>query len=140
MSPRDTFFIEPTFRVSKEDVKFVLYILLVRSPTVADSIFDWYGSTIIPLQLWDCPGGMPVENLDVLLDAFSTLVFVIDIQDEYSHAISKLVHLMAMVYTVHPLINIEVFVHKAESMSEDYKIGMSCSVPFHLSRVTYRGC
>ncbi|KAF9515312.1 hypothetical protein BS47DRAFT_1342001 [Hydnum rufescens UP504] len=99
MSPRDTFFIEPTFRVSKEDV-----------------------NTIIPLQLWDCPGGMPVENLDVLLDAFSTLVFVIDIQDEYSHAISKLVHLMAMVYTVHPLINIEVFVHKAESMSEDYKI------------------
>ena len=57
-------------------------------------------------------------------------MFVIDIQDEYTHAISQLVHLMAIVCEVHPTINFEVFVHKAESMSDDYKIGMSYSVSF----------
>lgn len=38
------------------------------------------GSSIIPLQFWDTPANFELENLDIPLSQFSTLVFVLDIQ------------------------------------------------------------
>lgn len=37
-------------------------------------------STVIPLEIWDCPGDITLEMLDIPLSHFSTLIFVIDIQ------------------------------------------------------------
>ena len=37
-------------------------------------------STAIPLEIWDCPGNIGLDALDVPLTQFSTLIFVIDIQ------------------------------------------------------------
>jgi hypothetical protein len=37
-------------------------------------------STIIPLEIWDCPGHVSHETLGVPLSQFSTLLFIIDIQ------------------------------------------------------------
>jgi hypothetical protein len=37
-------------------------------------------STIIPLEVWDCPGSTTVENLGAQLSQFSSVVFFIDIQ------------------------------------------------------------
>lgn len=37
-------------------------------------------STVIPLEIHDCPGNVALETLEVPLKEYSSLVFVIDIQ------------------------------------------------------------
>lgn len=101
-------------------------------------------STVIPLEIWDCPGNITVETLGAPLSQFATIIFVIDIrvsvdimspgvladrrmQDVYNQPISKLVEFIIAVYNVNPTVNFEVFVHKAEKLQEDDKFG-ACSV------------
>ncbi|KDQ14894.1 hypothetical protein BOTBODRAFT_32258 [Botryobasidium botryosum FD-172 SS1] len=47
------------------------------------------------------------------LAEFSTLLFVMDIQDNYHYPILELVKLIEMAYQENSKINIEIFVHKA---------------------------
>lgn len=108
-------------------------------------------STVIPLEIWDCPANTTVESLGVPLSHFSTIIFVIDIrvcfipvnldtlplsvyrlimklnifQDLYSQPISKLVEFIVAAYHDNPNIGLEVFVHKAEKLQEEDKIGQS---------------
>ncbi|KAH9944865.1 Gtr1/RagA G protein conserved region-domain-containing protein [Amylocystis lapponica] len=99
LPPKQTFYLERTTRVTKHT-------------------FD----TVIPLEIWDCPGDMTLETLDVPLLQFATLIFVIDIQDLYQQPIAKLVDFIITAYQEHPNMNLEVFVHKADVLSEEYKI------------------
>ena len=39
-----------------------------------------FSSTVIPLEIWDCPGNITLEDLGVPLSDFSSLIFVIDIR------------------------------------------------------------
>ena len=48
----------------------------------------------------------------------------------YNQPISKLVEFITASYTANPEISIEVFVHKAEKLQEDDKIGKSTTVVF----------
>ncbi|KAH8100951.1 Gtr1/RagA G protein Gtr2 [Cristinia sonorae] len=77
--------------------------------------------TAIPLEIWDCPGNINLESIDAPLSQFSTLIFVIDIQDLYQQPIAKLVDCVVAVYQENPNMNLEVFVHKGDALSEDYK-------------------
>ncbi|PPQ63847.1 hypothetical protein CVT24_009060 [Panaeolus cyanescens] len=79
-------------------------------------------STVIPLEIWDCPANTTVESLGVPLSHFSTIIFVIDIRDLYSQPISKLVEFIVAAYHDNPNIGLEVFVHKAEKLQEEDKI------------------
>ncbi|KAI0749736.1 Gtr1/RagA G protein conserved region-domain-containing protein [Daedaleopsis nitida] len=78
--------------------------------------------TVIPLEIWDCPGDATLDSLNVPLTQFSTMIFVIDIQDLYQQPISKLVDFVITAYSEHPNLNLEVFVHKADVLTEEYKI------------------
>ena len=104
-------------------------------------------STVIPLEIWDCPGNITVEALNLHFSQFSTIIFVIDIrvclrsprriisilkhalQDLYNQPISKLVDFLVAAYRINPNVNLEVFVHKAEKLQEDDKIGMRTRFP-----------
>ncbi|KAJ8474107.1 hypothetical protein ONZ45_g16062 [Pleurotus djamor] len=99
LSPKQTFYLEPTMRVVKH-------------------AYD----TLIPLEIWDCPGNITADTLGAPLSQFSSLIFVIDIRDLYNQAISKLVEFIVASYHQNPNINFEVFVHKAEKLQEDDKI------------------
>ncbi|KDQ24363.1 hypothetical protein PLEOSDRAFT_41380 [Pleurotus ostreatus PC15] len=99
LSPKQTFYLEPTMRVVKH-------------------AYD----TLIPLEIWDCPGNITVDTLGAPLSQFSSIIFVIDIRDLYNQAISKLVEFIVASYHQNPNINFEVFVHKAEKLQEDDKI------------------
>ncbi len=47
------------------------------------SEYNWgqrFGSTVIPLEIWDCPGNITVETLGTPLSHFRTIIFVIDIR------------------------------------------------------------
>ncbi|KAF4614194.1 hypothetical protein D9613_007943 [Agrocybe pediades] len=79
-------------------------------------------STVIPLEIWDCPANTTVESLGVPLSQFSTIIFVIDIRDLYQQPVSKLVEFIVASYQENPEIILEVFVHKAEKLQEDDKI------------------
>ncbi|KAF8525955.1 Gtr1/RagA G protein [Hysterangium stoloniferum] len=96
-SPKQTLYIEPTTKIQKMRI-----------------------NSAIPLELWDCPGNVPLPTLP--LNDFSTILFVIDIQDNFNYSIPRLVDVITTVYHVNPEINIEVFVHKADVLADDYRI------------------
>ncbi|KAL1940261.1 hypothetical protein VTO73DRAFT_9213 [Trametes versicolor] len=99
LSPRETLYLETTTHLTKHT-------------------FD----TVIPLEIWDCPGDTTLETLDAPLAQFATMIFVIDIQDLYQQPIQKLVDFVITAYQENPNMNLEVFVHKADVLTEEYKI------------------
>ncbi|RDX57093.1 hypothetical protein OH76DRAFT_1394861 [Lentinus brumalis] len=99
LSPRETLYLETTTQSTRH-------------------LFD----TVIPLEIWDYPGDVTLETLDAPLAQFSTVIFVIDIQDLYQQPIQKLVDFVITAYNEHPNLNLEVFVHKADVLTDEYKI------------------
>lgn len=99
LAPKQTFYLETTMRVVKHSI-----------------------DTVIPLEIWDTPANVTVENLGAGLEEFECIIFVIDIRDLYNQPISKLVEFIVASHKVKPGISIEVFVHKAEKLQEDDKI------------------
>ncbi|KAI8980041.1 Gtr1/RagA G protein conserved region-domain-containing protein [Trametes punicea] len=99
LSERETLYLETTTHLTKQP-------------------FD----TVIPLEIWDCPGDTTLETLDAPLTQFATMIFVIDIQDLYHQPIQKLVDFVITAYKENPNMNLEVFVHKADVLTEEYKI------------------
>lgn len=113
-----------------------------------------WASTLIPLEMWDCPGNITVDTLGAPLSEFASIVFVIDIrvsvwlsrwstrlisaQDLYQQPIVKLVEFIVAACQVNPNINLEVFVHKAEKLQEDDKIGRILRPPELTNSVTSR--
>jgi Ras-related GTP-binding protein C/D len=77
-------------------------------------------------QVWDFPG-----HLDYFDSAFDTadifseigaLIWVIDAQDDYFDAVGRLNLTIVKLQDKYPAINIEVFVHKVDGLSDDYRI------------------
>jgi len=98
LPPKQSFYLEPTVRLAK---------------SVVDSI--------ISLEIWDCSLSGSVDSLEVSLKQFSSLVYFIDIQDSFHQSIAKLTNLVMKAIVERPDINLEVFVHKVESMPEEYR-------------------
>jgi Ras-related GTP-binding protein C/D len=77
-------------------------------------------------QVWDLPGQF--DYLDSAFDSteifseIGALVWVIDAQDEYLEAISKLNATILKLQSTFPSINVEVFVHKVDGLSDDYRL------------------
>ncbi|BEI87150.1 hypothetical protein CcaverHIS002_0704960 [Cutaneotrichosporon cavernicola] len=79
--------------------------------------------TIVPLQIWDTPANFDLDQLDVPLSSFSTLVYVIDMQqdDSYHEAVRQAITMILRGYLANPQMKFSVFIHKAEALSEDYR-------------------
>ncbi|BFZ54966.1 GTP-binding protein gtr2 [Savitreella phatthalungensis] len=103
MAPNETLFLESTGEIVKENI-----------------------SSFIDFQVWDFPG--QIDFFDAGFDAeaifgdVGALIFVIDAQDEYVEALQKLHVTITRAVSVNPHINIEVFVHKIDGLSDDYRI------------------
>lgn len=76
-------------------------------------------------QVWDFPGHLdyfdPAWDVDNIFDEIGALIWVIDAQDEYLDAIQRLNVTIVNLQHSYPDINVEVFVHKVDGLSEDYK-------------------
>jgi Ras-related GTP-binding protein C/D len=76
-------------------------------------------------QVWDFPGHLdyfdPAWDVDNIFDDIGALIWVIDAQDEYLDAIQRLIMTIMNLQHSYPNINVEVFVHKVDGLSEDYK-------------------
>ncbi|KXS20524.1 hypothetical protein M427DRAFT_52125 [Gonapodya prolifera JEL478] len=103
MSPNETLFLESTSKVFRTDV-----------------------FSFIDFEVWDFPG--TTDPRDETWDPESVfrrtgaLVFIIDAQDDYSEALSLLYSTVEAAYHVNPRISFEVFVHKADGLSDDMKV------------------
>jgi len=105
MSPNETLFLESTTKIMKDDIS---------------------NSSFVQFRIWDFPG--QIDFFDSAFDSeqiFSgcgSLVFVIDAQDDYTDALSKLHTTVTRAYRVNPNIKFEVFIHKVDGLPDDHKI------------------
>ncbi|KAF2756811.1 ras-related GTP-binding protein-like protein C [Pseudovirgaria hyperparasitica] len=102
LPPSETLYLETTTRIKKQSMH---------------SFMDF--------QVWDFPGHLdyfdPQFDVDNIFSEIGALIWVIDAQDEYLEAIGKLNETILNLQNTFPDINIEVFVHKVDGLSEDYK-------------------
>ncbi|KAK8210499.1 ras-related GTP-binding protein-like protein C [Phyllosticta capitalensis] len=102
LPPSETLYLETTTRIKKESMH---------------SFMDF--------QVWDFPGHLdyfdPAFDVDNIFDEIGALIWVIDAQDEYLDAITRLNTTILNLQHHYPNINVEVFVHKVDGLSEDYK-------------------
>ena len=78
-------------------------------------------------QVWDFPGQIDVfENPDFDMEAIfgeiGALIWVIDAQDEYLESLARLTTTILTLQRTYPSINVEVFIHKVDSLSDEYKL------------------
>jgi Ras-related GTP-binding protein C/D len=78
-------------------------------------------------QVWDFPGQLDyLDNaqfdVDSIFSEIGALIWVIDAQDDFVDSLNRLFTSVIYVQQNHPAINIEVFIHKVDGLSEDYKI------------------
>ncbi|KAI9701154.1 MAG: hypothetical protein M1836_001823 [Candelina mexicana] len=103
MPPQETLFLESTARIQKESMH---------------SFMDF--------QILDFPGQInfmdPTFDYEEIFGETGALIWVIDAQDEYLEAIARLNRTILNLQQSYPSINVEVFIHKVDGLSEDYKI------------------
>ncbi|XP_065347934.1 ras-related GTP-binding protein C isoform X2 [Cloeon dipterum] len=105
MSPNETLFLESTNKIIKDDIS---------------------NSSFVQFQIWDFPGQIdffdPNFDSDMIFGGCGALVFVIDAQDDYIEALAKLHQTVTKGYKVNPSIKFEVFIHKVDGLSDDFKM------------------
>ncbi|KAI0207812.1 Ras-related GTP-binding protein C [Lamellibrachia satsuma] len=105
MSPNETLFLESTTKIVKDDVS---------------------NSSFVQFQIWDFPGQInffdPTFDSEMIFGGCGALIFVIDAQDDYTNALHVLHETVTRAYKVNPGIKFEVFIHKVDGLSDDYKI------------------
>ncbi|XP_044023315.1 ras-related GTP-binding protein D isoform X4 [Siniperca chuatsi] len=105
MLPNETLFLESTNKICREDVS---------------------SSSFVSFQIWDFPGQIdffdPTFDYEMIFRGTGALIFVIDSQDDYVEALSRLHLTVTRAYKVNPDINFEVFIHKVDGLSDDHKI------------------
>jgi Ras-related GTP-binding protein C/D len=77
-------------------------------------------------QVWDFPGHLnyfdPAFDSSEIFSEIGALVWVIDAQDEYLDAIARLNATILSLQATYPAIYVEVFVHKVDGLSDDYRV------------------
>lgn len=75
--------------------------------------------------MWDFPGQFEYLessfDLEEIFGSHGALVWVIDAQDDYLESVSRLNRTILTVQQYYPNINIEVFIHKVDGLSEEYR-------------------
>ncbi|KAI9726350.1 MAG: hypothetical protein M1828_001624 [Chrysothrix sp. TS-e1954] len=101
LPPSETLYLEATTKITKDSMH---------------SFMDF--------DVWDFPGQVEYDSIidfDSILSEVGALVWVIDAQDEYYDAIESLNRFIIYMQDRYPAINVEVFVHKVDGLSEDFK-------------------
>ncbi|KAI8764632.1 ras-related GTP-binding protein C [Biomphalaria glabrata] len=105
VSPNETLFLESTNKIVKDDIS---------------------NSSFVQFQIWDIPG--QIDFFDAAFDSeyifggCGALIFVIDAQDDYMEALSRLQMAVTRAHKINESIKFEVFIHKVDGLSDDNKI------------------
>lgn len=108
--------------------------LLSARVTWADDI-----SSFMDVQVWDFPGQIEIfENsnvtfdIDAIFGEIGALIWVIDAQDDYTESVARLHHTILNLQRSYPQINIEVFIHKVDGLSDDYKFDIQRNITIQI--------
>ncbi|OCT94370.1 hypothetical protein XELAEV_18012041mg [Xenopus laevis] len=105
MSPNETLFLESTNKIYKDDIS---------------------NSSFVNFQIWDFPGQVdffdPTFDYEMIFRGTGALIYVIDAQDDYMEALTRLHATVSKAYKANPDMNFEVFIHKVDGLSDDHKI------------------
>ena len=76
-------------------------------------------------QVWDFPGQLeyldPSFDLEAIFGTYGALVWVIDAQDDYMDSVTRLNRTILTIQQYYPNVNIEVFIHKVDGLSDEYR-------------------
>jgi Ras-related GTP-binding protein C/D len=124
MPPNETLFLESTARIQKDAMQYVVRRSVREDLTSSSSFMDF--------QVWDFPGQLdfldPNFDLDGIFGEIGALIWVIDAQDEYLEAVNRLNNTILNLHPNYPSINVEVFIHKVDGLSDDYKLDIQRDV------------
>jgi Ras-related GTP-binding protein C/D len=89
------------------------------------------------IQVWDFPGQIdvfedPNFDMDAIFGEIGALIWVIDAQDDYLEAVARLNATILHLQSNYPHINIEVFIHKVDGLSDDYKLDIQRDVTIRI--------
>ena len=122
MPPTETLFIESTTRITKNPIQYVFLILFTGG-----QLLNYLGGrSFMDFQVWDFPG--QIDFFDATFDFENifgeqgALIWVIDAQDDYLESLGRLHATIIQIQRHYPCINVEVFIHKVDGLSDDYKI------------------
>ncbi|CAD6191871.1 unnamed protein product [Caenorhabditis auriculariae] len=104
MSPNETMFVESTARITKD--------------TVCSSFIN-FETIEFPGQM--CPFDHTLDPVNTFKKC-GALLFIIDAQDDYTDAIRKMADYFAKAYRINSKIKFEVFVHKADGLTEENRV------------------
>lgn len=121
MAPNDTLFIEKTAKSTADDIKLVFLLLsALELPSLTRLIL----SSFISIQMWDLPGGqLDPGAWNLAFEDMDAVIFVLDAQSTFNDMIRKLAVTMSKAFDANPGIQFEIFLHKIDGMSEDYRLG-----------------
>lgn len=63
----------------------------------------------------------PDFDREAIFSSVGSIIWVLDMQDEYFHSIGQLIETAVFLLQNYPRINFEVFIHKTDGLSEEYK-------------------
>lgn len=76
--------------------------------------------------MWDFPGDLdildPGFDIEDAIGELGTLIWVIDGQSDYHDALCRLHAFIIAIRPKYPFLNIDILIHKADSMSDDYQM------------------
>ena len=119
MAPHETLFLETTTTIRKEAMQWVaMDVAFAHWPTLTLSSF-------MDFQVWDLPG--QIDYLDPDFDAESifggvgAMIWVLDAIDNYMEPVSRLTDTILHLQHTYPGIKYSVFIHKVDSLTEDFR-------------------
>jgi Ras-related GTP-binding protein C/D len=80
--------------------------------------------------MFDLPSGpLDPTSWPIAFDQLDAVIFVLDAQSSFHDMNRKLAITMFTAFNKNPGIQFEIFLHKIDGMSEDYRLGWSLSYP-----------
>ncbi|KXX78027.1 GTP-binding protein gtr2 [Madurella mycetomatis] len=116
LPPSETLFLESTARIQKDSL-----------------------NSFMEFQVWDFPGQIDIFDnpnvtfdMDAIFGEIGALIWVIDAQDDYLEAVCRLNSTILHLQRSYPHINIEVFIHKVDGLSDDYRLDIQRDVTIRI--------
>ncbi|KAL1839112.1 hypothetical protein VTJ49DRAFT_1843 [Mycothermus thermophilus] len=96
-------------------------------------------SSFMEFDVWDFPGQIDIFDnpnltfdMDAIFGEIGALIWVIDAQDDYLESVARLNSTIFHLYRSYPHINIEVFIHKVDGLSDDYRLDIQRDITIHI--------
>jgi Ras-related GTP-binding protein C/D len=121
MSPHETLYLESTAKTVRHHVQ---------------------NSCVVDLNVWDFTGSGDVDDMDHVstFEPAGALLFVIDAQDDYAGAITRVVATIDRAFRVNRGLFFEIFIHKVDGVPEDRKLELQRDISHQVSsRLSDRG-